>query len=117
MKKTYKIAHDFAIRKVVPTFDVQQGEEVDVELTLTANGLPWPIPDGAGAELRSRRPSGRAKIHDGAEQENLFRILGNTVSLSVPAEMIQEAGLISMQIVIKREESCIYAAQWKFACH
>lgn len=116
MTATYPITHDFCIRKVVPVFEAQVGTTAQVDITLIANGFPWPVPEGAEVQIRSRRLDGPISIYRMNEWDGLCRIAGNVVSVTVPADATGEQGMISMQMVIEKDDHTIYAAQWRFNC-
>lgn len=115
---TYKITSDLCRRGTVPLLDTVQGDgnSRQVEITLTADGKPWEIPQGTTAEICYRKADGTKAAYSQLAGGNAYTISGNTVIVTVSSQALDTAGMVQMQVLLKKDVCMLCVFQWQFLC-
>ncbi len=89
-----------------PVIDAVQGESGRViALSLYEKGEPWIIPGDATVQIRYCKPDLTGGIYDSMpDGSKAWNFSDNTVTFSLPAQVLAAAGTVSMQVAITAEE-------------
>ena len=102
----HKIEMDFLSKNenaAVPQIRVVQGDCKSrmLELTLYADQIAWPVPEGAAVQMRYRKPDGTGGIYDTMPDGTpAYRIQENTVSVLLAPQMLTAAGVVQSQVAL-----------------
>ena len=85
------------------TVDVSQGDRGSraVSCRLMENGTPWMIPEGATARVAYTLPDGTEGLYDNRPDGTpLWEIAGNIVTVELADQLMAQAGMVQMSILI-----------------
>lgn len=85
------------------TVDVSQGDRGSraVSCRLMENGAPWMIPEGATARVAYTLPDGTEGLYDRRPDGSpMWEISGNTVTAELADQLMAQAGMVQMSILI-----------------
>lgn len=85
------------------TVDVSQGDRGSraVSCRLLENGAPWMIPEGATARVAYTLPDGTEGLYDRRPDGNpMWEIAGNTVTVELADQLMAQAGMVQMSILV-----------------
>ena len=85
------------------TVDVSQGDRGSraVSCRLMESGAPWMIPEGATARVAYTLPDGRGGLYDRRpDGAPMWEISGNTVTVELADQLMAQAGMVQMSILI-----------------
>ena len=83
--------------------DVSQGDRGSraVSCRLMENGAPWMIPDGATARVAYTLPDGTEGLYDRRPDGTpMWEIAGNIVTVELADQLMAQAGMVQMSILI-----------------
>lgn len=83
--------------------DVSQGDRGSraVSCRLLENGAPWMIPEGASVRVAYTLPDGTDGLYDRHEDGTpMWEIVGNTVTVELADQLMAQAGMVQMSILI-----------------
>lgn len=85
------------------TVDVSQGDRGSraVSCRLMESGAPWMIPEGATARVAYTLPDGTEGLYDRRPDGSpMWEISGNTVTVELADQLMAQAGMVQMSILI-----------------
>lgn len=72
-----------------------------LEMALFANGVAWPVPDGATIAIRYRKPDGTRGYYDTLPDDTpACSVEGNVISIMLAPQMLTVAGFVEAQVEI-----------------
>lgn len=98
-----KITMDLANRGIERTVDLVQGDRYGrlLQITLLANNVPWPIPDGAVAVVRYQRSDGKGGVYGSLPDGSAaYSISGNVLTVIVTPQVCAVPGRAGMTIAL-----------------
>lgn len=110
MLVTHKFKMELNRRGTMPVIEAVQGDENVrvVEITLTSNYQPWPVPKDASALVRFRKSDGTGGIYDTLEDGSAaITVAGNVLTVKLAGQVLTAPGLVAAQVELNKEDQTL----------
>ena len=118
MQVLSNITIDLASPGFAPVLEGVQGDSTRaVRMTLTENGKAWNIPENVAVLLQYRNQNGRGGVFDTLPTGELAcQISGNTLTLTLPAQVWGVPGRTKVQAVLLQGEKQLTVFAFELIC-
>lgn len=103
MEIVNKLKIDLLKPGVKPLVNAMQADENSrvLEITLSANGSAWEVPEGVNFSMAYKKPDGTKGLYDTLPNgTNAFTVDGNVVSVVLAPQMLTAPGTVTTSVVI-----------------
>ena len=110
MEITHKLEMDLEIKAPTPWLEMPQGDvnTRKIRFLLTANRLPWIVPEDAVVLICFRKPDGTEGEYDTMPDGTLaWEPAGNTLTVTLAPQVLTSVGKVMLHASIRREEKVL----------